>query len=60
MSDVKYLIGWSDYRAEHGTPNVDWPLLEYDHPYDLQEYLAYTGMAAGMSIAYAPLIWMLL
>jgi phosphoribosylcarboxyaminoimidazole (NCAIR) mutase len=53
----RYTIGWSDYRAEHGTPKVEWEPIESNKNYDLEEIIAYVGMAAGVSMVIAPMAW---
>ena len=53
----RYTIGWSDYRAEHGTPKVEWEPIEYNHKYDWGEYLAYVGLGVGVSMTVAPMAW---
>ena len=56
MAD-KYITDWSDYRMEHGTPKVEWEPIESDRNYDLEEIIAYVGMAAGVSMVIAPMAW---
>ena len=53
----RYITGWSDYRMEHGTPKVEWEPIESDRNYDLEEIIAYVGMAAGVSMVIAPMAW---
>ena len=53
----KYTVGWSDYRIEHGDPKVEWKPIESGRNYDLEEVVAYIGMATGVSMALAPMAW---
>lgn len=53
----KYTVGWSDPRAEHGTPKVEWEPIESDRNYDLEEVVAYIGLATGVSMVLAPMAW---
>ena len=53
----KYTVGWSDYRAEHGTPQVNWEPLRSHRNYDLEEVVAYIGLAISMSMVVAPMAW---
>jgi hypothetical protein len=57
MKQDRYVFGWSDYRAQYGTPKVEWEPIKYSRKYEWGEYLAYVGMATGVSMAVAPMAW---
>ena len=57
MDKDRYTFGFSDYRGEHGTPKVEWEPIESDRSYDLGEFIAYIGLAAGVSMTVAPMAW---
>jgi hypothetical protein len=57
MNKDRYTIGWSDYRAQYGTPKVEWEPIHPKYSYNAREYLAYVGMATGVSMMVAPMAW---
>lgn len=59
MSNDRYTVGWSDPRAEYGTPKVEWEPIESDRNYDLEEVISCIGVATGVSMALAPIVLVL-
>jgi hypothetical protein len=57
MAGEKYAIGWSDPRGTYGDPKVQWEPISSSYNYELNEHLAYVGMATGVSMAVSPLPW---
>ena len=54
---TKYDFGFTDYRAIHGTPDVEWTPIKVSRTYDYQLILAYVGLAISMSMVVAPMAW---
>jgi hypothetical protein len=57
MKNEKYTFGWSDPKGTYGTPKVKWEPISYNHKYDWGLYLAYVGVATGVSMTIAPMAW---
>ena len=54
---ANYTFGYTDPRANHGEPAVEWEPISYSRKYDWSEAIAAIGFGLGVSMAVAPMAW---